>query len=251
MKKLFPTYALYAVGCWCAAALLCFGAFAADDVADDAQAPPITAEADQISYIVGIQFGSTIQQLGLDINFDVLVRGMRDLVEDNELAMSEEALESAMMLLQQKMTEAQEEMQREQMTRQREEGGRNLAASNAFLAENAGEDGVVTSESGLQYRVLSEGDGDTPHAESRVRVHYRGTLMDGTQFDSSYDRGQPAEFKANQVIQGWQEALQLMPVGSKWQLFIPPNLAYGEAGRPGIPPNSLLIFEVELLEIVG
>ncbi len=159
-------------------------------------------------------------------------------------------MQEAMMALQKKMSEAQEEMQREMMDRQREEGGKNLVAAEAFLAENAKEDGVIVRDSGLQYRVLTEGSGDKPTADSQVRVHYKGTLLDGTQFDSSYDRGEPAQFQAGQVIQGWQEALQLMSVGSKWQLFIPPNLAYGENGRPSIPSNSLLIFEVELLEIV-
>lgn len=239
------------------ATMLCLvaGTVALGTFADDADATSdavaLVTESDRISYVVGVQIGDQLSQGGLEINPDLLARGIRDVMEEKELALSDEDLQEAMMALQQKMMEAQAEMQREQMTRQREEGPKNLAAAEAFLAENGEKDGIVTLDSGLQYRVITPGEGDTPSATSRVRVHYRGTLLDGAQFDSSYDRGEPAEFLANQVIPGWQEALQLMPVGSKWQLFIPPNLAYGEAGRPSIPPNSLLIFEVELLDIVG
>ncbi len=225
-------------------------------MADDQNETPqndkivLETEKDRFSYIIGVQVGGSIMQGGLDLNPDMLARGIKDIVEDNELAMSEEEMQEAMMALQKKMSEAQEEMQREMQDRQREEGGKNLAAAQAFLEKNATEEGVIVRDSGLQYRVLTEGSGDMPTADSQVRVHYKGTLLDGTQFDSSYDRGEPAQFRAGQVIQGWQEALQLMAVGSKWQLFIPPGLAYGESGRPGIPPNAMLIFEVELLEIV-
>jgi FKBP-type peptidyl-prolyl cis-trans isomerase FklB len=127
----------------------------------------------------------------------------------------------------------------------------NLAQSQAFLAANEKKEGVQTLPSGLQYKVIQAGEGKTPGARDNVRVHYRGSLIDGTQFDSSYDRGKPATFRVNQVIKGWQEALQLMKEGAKWELFIPPDLAYGERGRPRvIPPNSALIFEVELISVL-
>jgi FKBP-type peptidyl-prolyl cis-trans isomerase len=131
------------------------------------------------------------------------------------------------------------------------EGQLNLETGNAFLEENKSREGVNTTASGLQYEVISEGDGPKPSADDRVRVHYHGTLIDGTVFDSSVERGEPAVFGVGQVIPGWTEALQLMPVGSKWKIYVPSNLAYGERGAGAdIGPNTTLIFEVELLEIV-
>jgi FKBP-type peptidyl-prolyl cis-trans isomerase len=131
------------------------------------------------------------------------------------------------------------------------EGQLNLEAGNAFLEENKGREGVKTTASGLQYEVITEGTGPIPSAEDRVRVHYHGTLIDGTVFDSSVERGEPAVFGVGQVIPGWTEALQLMPVGSKWKIYVPSELAYGERGAGAdIGPNTTLIFEVELLEIV-
>jgi FKBP-type peptidyl-prolyl cis-trans isomerase len=131
------------------------------------------------------------------------------------------------------------------------EGQENLENGNAFLEKNKAREGVVTTPSGLQYEILTEGEGPKPTAEDQVRAHYHGTLIDGTVFDSSVDRGEPAVFALNQVIPGWTEALQLMPVGSKWKIYLPSDLAYGErGGGPTIGPNSTLIFEVELLEIV-
>lgn len=127
----------------------------------------------------------------------------------------------------------------------------NLKKAEEFLAKNAGEPNVMKTDSGLQYMVMKQGEGEKPVAASTVRVHYKGTLLDGTEFDSSYKRGEPAEFQVGGVIKGWQEALQLMSVGSQYKLFIPPDLAYGPQPRPGIPGNSLLIFEVELIEIVA
>ena len=127
----------------------------------------------------------------------------------------------------------------------------NLEQAQAFLAANANKEGVQTLPSGLQYRVIQAGEGKTPGPGDNVRVQYRGSLIDGTEFDSSYARGKPATFRVNKVIKGWQEALQLMQEGAKWELFIPPGLAYGERGRPkAIPPNSALIFEVELISVL-
>jgi FKBP-type peptidyl-prolyl cis-trans isomerase len=129
------------------------------------------------------------------------------------------------------------------------EAAENLAVGTAFLEENKAKEGVKVTPSGLQYKVIQEGTGNTPTADDRVKTHYRGTLIDGTEFDSSYKRNRPAEFPVKGVIKGWTEALQLMKEGGKWELYIPANLAYGERGRPNIPANSTLIFEIELLEI--
>jgi len=140
--------------------------------------------------------------------------------------------------------------QQQMQAQQQQEAQANSEAGEAFLAQNADRDGVMVTDSGLQYRVIEEGEGDSPAAEDRVTVHYKGTLIDGTQFDSSYDRGEPATFALNQVIPGWTEGLQLMSEGAKYEFFIPSELAYGEQGRPGpIGPNATLIFEVELLEV--
>ena len=137
------------------------------------------------------------------------------------------------------------------MVRRKELAEKNKTEGEAFLAENGAREGVVTLESGLQYRVLEEGDGVRPTAEDTVVCHYQGTLIDGMEFDSSHKRGKPGTFALNRVVRGWREALQLMPVGSKWQLFIPPELGYGRRGTRGIPPNATLVFEVELLSIQG
>ena len=152
------------------------------------------------------------------------------------------------------IAETMQAFQQQQMAKMQEEqaaaGAKNAEAGEAFLAENGKQEGVVTTDSGLQYKVVTKGDGAKPKADDLVSVHYKGTLLDGKEFDSSYKRGEPAEFGVNQVIPGWTEALQLMPVGSKWELVIPADLAYGPGGAGGdIGPNSTLQFEVELLEI--
>jgi len=139
--------------------------------------------------------------------------------------------------------------EKDMQQKQAETAQKNVAEADKFLAANKTKEGVKSTESGLQYKVLKEGSGAQPKSSDTVTVNYRGTLIDGTEFDSSYKRGQPATFPVGGVIKGWTEALQLMKVGSKLQLFIPANLAYGEQGRPGIPPNSLLIFEVELMDV--
>ena len=139
--------------------------------------------------------------------------------------------------------------EKDMQQKQTDTAQKNGAEAEKFLAANKTKEGVKATESGLQYKVLKEGSGAQPKSSDTVTVNYRGTLMDGTEFDSSYKRGQPATFPVSGVIKGWTEALQLMKVGSKYQLFIPASLAYGEQGRPGIPPNSLLIFEVELMNV--
>lgn len=199
-------------------------------------------EENQIAYAIGVNIGQNLGSQGLltGIDMNVFVTGMLDAVS-GDVKMSNEEMFAAIQSFQQRMqAEAESAL------------GDNLAASEAFLQENGERDGVVTLASGLQYEVLSSGpaDGPMPGLNDSVLAHYHGTLSDGSVFDSSVDRGEPAQFGLSQVIAGWTEALQLMHVGDKWRLYIPPALAYGEASpTPAIPPNSALIFDVELLEI--
>jgi FKBP-type peptidyl-prolyl cis-trans isomerase FklB len=200
-------------------------------------------QKDKESYSLGYQFGQNLKFQGVDINLDVYTSGLKDALGGKEPQMSQEEIRAAIMELQKRITaERQKEM--------KEMAAKNLDESKKFLAENQKKEGIKTLPSGLQYKVIGEGSGKTPQATDTVTVNYKGTLIDGTEFDSSYKRGQPATFKVNGVIKGWTEALQLMKEGSKWQLFIPPDLAYGErgAGRT-IPPGSTLIFEVELISV--
>jgi FKBP-type peptidyl-prolyl cis-trans isomerase FklB len=198
-------------------------------------------QKDKESYSLGYQFGETLKMQGIDLNLDVYISALRDALGEKEPQMSAEEMRSTVMGLRQRVAAAQQKALKEQ-------GDKNLAEGKAFLAENGKKKGVKTLPSGLQYRVLSEGTGKTPNKSDTVTVHYRGTLVDGTEFDSSIARGQPATFKVDGVIPGWTEALQLMKEGAKWQIFIPPELAYGERGVPShIPPQSVLIFEVELI----
>jgi len=192
---------------------------------------------DTLSYSVGILIGSNLEQQGLDkVNVSDVAIGLSDAIKGEDLRIS---LEEANSILSAYI----EGQQAKKMGAVIEEGA-------AFLAENGKKDGVTTLESGLQYQVITAGDGPKPTLKDKVTTHYHGTLIDGTVFDSSYDRGQPASFPVSGVIAGWTEALQLMSVGSKWRLFVPHNLAYGERGAGGaIKPYSTLIFDVELISI--
>jgi FKBP-type peptidyl-prolyl cis-trans isomerase FklB len=195
------------------------------------------------SYSLGYQFGQSVKAQGVDINLDIYASGIRDGMGGKESQMTAEEIRATITSLQQRLMAARQKELKEQ-------AAKNLSESKAFLAENGKKEGVKTLPSGLGYKVLTEGSGKMPKAEDTVTVHYKGTLIDGKEFDSSYKRGQPATFKVKGVIKGWTEALQLMKEGSKWQLFIPPELGYGERGMGmQIPPNSALIFEVELISI--
>jgi len=200
-------------------------------------------QKDKESYSLGYQFGQSLKNQGVDINLDVYNSGIKDALGGKEPQMSQEEIRAAITGLQQRLQAARQKELKELTAKNLEEGKR-------FLAENQKKEGIKTLPSGLQYKVLTEGSGKMPKADDTVTVNYKGTLIDGTEFDSPYKRGQPASFQVNGVIKGWTEALQLMKEGSKWQLFIPPDLAYGErgAGRT-IPPNSTLIFEVELISV--
>ena len=200
-------------------------------------------EIDRMSYAMGMNMGDYLTRTPLEINLDAAREGIADFI-NKAPKLSQEEYVAMMQLLQQKMQEAGRR-QMEQLA------AANATAEKNFMAENAGKAGVTVTPSGLQYEVIKAGSGPKPSASDTVRVHYVGTLLDGTKFDSSIDRGEPAEFGVNQVIAGWTEALQLMPVGSKYKLYIPAAIAYGAQGAgQAIPPNAALIFEVELLDIV-
>lgn len=203
-----------------------------------------TSELDKMSYAMGMNMGEYLTRTPIKINLALAQQGIADFIARTPKLSPEEYV-AMMQLLQQKMQDAG----RQQVE---EVAATNAAAEQKFMAGNADKPGVTVTASGLQYEVITAGNGPKPAAEDVVRVHYVGTLLDGSKFDSSVDRGEPAEFGVNQVIAGWTEALQLMPVGSKYKLYIPSAIAYGEQGAgQAIPPNAALVFEVELLDIVN
>jgi FKBP-type peptidyl-prolyl cis-trans isomerase FklB len=191
------------------------------------------------SYAIGMTLGHNWQMQGVDVDADWVLRGLKD-ASGGQPLMTPQEVQSTIKEFQQAMAAKHAQMQTEQ-------GAKNKADGAAFLAANKSKPGVVTLPDGLQYKVITDGTGAMPTPNSIVTVNYRGTFIDGTEFDSSYKHGQPVKFPVTGVIHGWTEALLQMKVGSKWQLVIPSDLAYGEQGRPGIPPSSVLIFEVELL----
>jgi FKBP-type peptidyl-prolyl cis-trans isomerase FklB len=207
------------------------------------EAPGILDENDRISYSLGYQIGGDFKRQGTDLKSDLVVQGIQDALKGDKPRMAPEEMKKTLVELKRKVTATQQEERKMVAEKSRAEG-------ETFLAENAKKEGVVTLPSGLEYKILKEGTGASPQATDNVTVHYRGTLIDGTEFDSSHKRTQPAIFRVNGVIRGWTEALQMMKPGAKWQLFIPAKLAYGERGTgSAIPPNSALIFEVELLKV--
>lgn len=204
----------------------------------------LESENDKLSYAIGVQIGQSFKRQGLEVNRDVLFRAIEDVLTGRELALGDQEARQVLTLYSNRMMAEQRQRMEQESPKARAEG-------EAFLKENKTKPGVVVLPSGLQYKVLKKGTGRSPSATDGVKVHYRGTLVNGTEFDSSYARGEPAEFGLTQVIKGWTEALQLMKEGGKWQLFIPSDLAYGESGRPPtIPPSSVLIYEVELIEVL-
>ncbi|HWY50073.1 MAG TPA: FKBP-type peptidyl-prolyl cis-trans isomerase [Chthoniobacterales bacterium] len=212
--------------------------FLAVSVFAEEKPPQLKDLKDKASYSIGLNFGFNFKRQNIDLNSDAFAAGFKDAMTGRNPLMSEQEVRDTMMAFEKDMQQ-----------KQAETAQKNVAEADKFLAANKTKEGVKSTESGLQYKVLKEGSGAQPKSSDTVTVNYRGTLIDGTEFDSSYKRGQPATFPVGGVIKGWTEALQLMKVGSKLQLFIPANLAYGEQGRPGIPPNSLLIFEVELMDV--
>ncbi|MFK7730689.1 MAG: FKBP-type peptidyl-prolyl cis-trans isomerase [Pseudomonadales bacterium] len=212
------------------------------DVAD-AAGPSLDSDKDKLSYALGLSLGTQMSADNMDIALDNFASGFGHGMGEGEALMTTTEV-------QQRLQAFSQQRRDEQQAKIEKAAEENRQAGETWLADNAKKDGVVTTESGLQYKVLTEGDGKKPSETDTVSVHYRGTLLDGTEFDSSYSRGEPAEFPVNRVIAGWTEALQLMTVGSKWELYIPSDMAYGPAGTGReIGPNQTLMFEVELLEI--
>jgi FKBP-type peptidyl-prolyl cis-trans isomerase len=207
--------------------------------ADDS---PFKTPKEKNSYMLGMNLGKQLKQNDVEVDYDVYMRGLKDAMTDKAL-LNEEQFRAALMAFQQDLRE-------KSMAKRKVESDKARKAGEDFLAENKKKEGVVTTPSGLQYKVETKGTGKIPTTADTVVCHYRGTLTDGTEFDSSYKRGMPAEFPVTGVIKGWTEALQLMPTGSKWKLFIPSDLAYGENGSPPkIPGGAALIFDIELVEI--
>jgi len=199
----------------------------------------LKSQKEKVSYIIGMEIGSNLKKQLADVDSTILAKGIQDALTNRKPLLTEQEIQETMAAF-----------QKEMMVKQTEVAKKNKAEGEAFLSENKKKEGVKALPSGLQYKVIKAGTGKKPKSNDTVTAHYRGTLINGTEFDSSYKRGQPVSFQVSGVIPGWTEALQLMEVGAKWQLFIPSNLAYGEqgAGRD-IGPNATLIFEVELVSI--
>jgi FKBP-type peptidyl-prolyl cis-trans isomerase FkpA/FKBP-type peptidyl-prolyl cis-trans isomerase FklB len=207
--------------------------------------PGLPTEKDQVSYMVGMALAKQLEPMKEEIDVDTISKAIKTSLAGGKLLLTEEQAQKIGENFGQKM-------QAKQIAKMMADAKANLEAGQKFLAENAKKPGVHTTASGLQYQVITEGKGPKPKAGDVVRVHYKGALLDGKEFDSSYTRGQPVVFPIDQVVPGWQEGLQLMPVGSKYKLWIPANLGYGEKGTPGGPigPNSTLVFDLELIDIV-
>ncbi|MEE4254865.1 MAG: FKBP-type peptidyl-prolyl cis-trans isomerase [Desulfuromusa sp.] len=204
----------------------------------------LKTQQEKVGYAIGMNIATNMMQQNIDVDADQLAAGLTAVLKGENTVLSLEEMGQV-------LTAFQQEMQMKQMAEMAAEAAKNEKIAQEFLEKNGKIDGVVTLESGLQYKIIKAGEGASPKADSTVQVHYTGTLLDGTEFDSSYKRGEPASFPVNGVIAGWTEALQLMKEGAKWQLVIPANLAYAERGAPPmIPPNATLIFDVELLKIL-
>jgi FKBP-type peptidyl-prolyl cis-trans isomerase FklB len=255
MRKLFTaTITLLATG-----TMLLGSALAQESAATNPQSAPaakaqapasggassstLATQKEKLSYAIGMNIGKNLHRDGVDVDMNLVSQGLKDGLSGGQTRMTDQEAQAAVVELQNGLRKKQEE-------KMAQSGETNKKDGDAFLAANKTKPGVVTLPSGLQYKILTSGTGPKPTATDSVVCNYRGTLIDGTEFDSSYKRGQPATFPVNGVIKGWTEALQLMPVGSKWQLFVPPDLAYGARGAGNdIGPNSTLIFEVELQSI--
>ena len=219
------------------------GMFLFADLGTAAEKPKLTTEKDKTNYTIGYKFGSDFKRQGVDLDPDLVASGFRDAVKGNEPLMTHQEMGRTWVELKRKTMAAE----RKQF---KETAAKHLAEGEAFLAENGKKKGIVTLPTGLQYQVMREGTGKSPGAADNVTVHYRGTLIDGKEFDSSYKRGAPSTFPLDKMIDGWKEALPMMKEGAKWKVFIPAKLAYGErGGGPTIPPNAVLIYDLELIHV--
>ncbi len=207
-----------------------------------AEDSPFKTPEDKVSYMLGMNMGHSMKQSGVEVNPEMYLKGLKDALSGGKTLMTDEEARNTMRTF-------QTELREKQTAKRKAEASENLKEAETFLAANKKKEGVQVTPSGLQYKVITMGTGPKPTTNDTVIVHYRGTLSNGTEFDSSYRRGEPATFPVTGVIKGWTEALLMMPVGSKWQLVIPPDLAYGPNGRPNIPGNSVLLFDIELLGI--
>jgi FKBP-type peptidyl-prolyl cis-trans isomerase FklB len=210
----------------------------------------LKTEKDKASYSIGVNIADSLRRDSVNVDPDMLARGIKDGLAGGKTLLTEDEMKTALMGVQAEVQKAHAEAQKAQEEKMAQEAPVNKKEGEEFLAANKTKEGVVTLPSGLQYKILKAGAGPKPTAKDTVTCNYKGTLINGTEFDSSYKRGRPASFGVGQVIKGWTEALQLMPVGSKWELFIPSDLAYGDRGAgPDIGPNATLIFEVDLISI--
>ena len=208
-----------------------------------AAAPTLSTKKDKISYAIGADLGGKLKSSSIDVDPNILTRALKDTLTGAKPAMSDDEIRAT-------LSDLTKDLQQKQTAATKEKSEKNRKEGEEFLASNKSKEGIVALPSGLQYKILKAGDGPKPTAADTVVCNYKGTLIDGKEFDSSYKRGQPATFPVGGVIKGWTEALQLMAVGSKWQLFIPPDLAYGDRqAGPDITPGSTLVFEVELMSI--
>jgi FKBP-type peptidyl-prolyl cis-trans isomerase len=229
---------------WLPIAVLAFLALPAASRAQDSAASPLKTPKDKVSYAVGAQIALSLKSQGIDIDPDLVAKGFKDLLSGSKLLLSDDELRTT-------LTALQQQLQQKQADLLSKAAADNKKAGDTFFADNGKKDGVVTLPSGLQYKIIKAGEGKKPSESDTVSCNYRGTLIDGTQFDSSAP-GQPATFQVGGVIPGFKEALLLMPAGSKWQVYIPSNLAYGASGAGNaIGPNATLIFDIELLAIQG
>ena len=229
-----------------AASLICAGAIRAAD------APKLETTKDKVSYAIGMNIGRNLKNQGVELDSAAFAAGVHDAITDTMPALSEEEGRTILTAYQQEMRTKQQDKAKEQQDKLKAASAKTREAGAAFLAENAKKNGVKTTASGLQYKIITAGTGEVPKENHQVSVNYRGTLIDGTEFDSSYKRGEPATFGVTGVIRGWTEALLMMPAGSKWQLYIPADLAYGDQQKgPQILPGSTLVFDIELLSTKG
>jgi len=208
-----------------------------------AMAIEVTSEKGKLSYAVGWDIGADIKRRSTEFDVEALITAVRDVVAGNDPKVAPEEMRTL-------LTALQEKVRAEQVEQFRKLSEENQAKSEEFLLANKSKTGIVVLPSGIQYRIIEEGDGPRPGMESKVSVHYRGSKLDGREFDSSFARGTPEEFTVNAVLKGWQEVLPLMKVGSTWQIFVPPELAFGARGNPPVGPNEALMFDLKLVELL-